>query len=179
VLLYLFYIVTVVREGRAIRARGEIIRKEAEEGPHAPAWLLLVGGLGLVYLGANLLVDGGVRILQRTGLSAGFVGAAIIGALAAADEVLLETLPVLRGMPGLATGNLFGTVAAFSTGVIGLAALIHPLIVDAAATSAFLAAAVLYTIVAVAFLVRGRAGRLVGLIVLVAYGLWLALSYRF
>jgi len=169
----------VIRDGRALRARGEIIEREAEEGPRIPSWLLLVGGLGLVYLGANLLLDGGVRVLHRTGLSAGFVGAAIIGGLAAADEVLLETLPVLRGMPEMATGNLFGTVDAFSTTVIGLAALVHPLAVDSAATSAFLAAAVLYTIVAVAFLARGQAGRLVGLLVLAAYGLWLALSYRF
>src|SRR5436190_612812 len=143
IVLYLLCISAGVREGRVLRARGEIIERESEEGPHVPVWLLLVGGLGLVYLGANLLVDGGIRLLHRTGLSAGFVGAAIIGGLAAADEVLLETLPVLRGMPEMATGNLFGTVAAFSTAVIGVAALVHPLAVDSAAASAVLAAAVL------------------------------------
>ena len=65
-------------------------------------------------------------ILDRTTLSAGYVGAAIIGALASADELLLEVLPVRRGTPELATGNLFGTLAAFTSGALGLAALSTP-----------------------------------------------------
>jgi cation:H+ antiporter len=179
VVVYLAYLTLVIYDGRAARVRGEHIEKEAEEGPRLPSAVLLVGGLALVYVGANVLVNGGVRLLERTALSAGFVGAAIIGALAAADEVLLEVLPVLRGMPELATGNLFGSVAAFTTGVLGIAAVVRPLEVDGAAVEAYLAAAVLYAIVAVAFLARGRAGRLVGLLVLACYGMWLAVSYRF
>lgn len=175
---YAVYISLVVREGRAARARGELVRHEVEEGPRIPPSLLLVGGLVLVYAGANVLVSGGIRLLRHTSLAAGFVGAAIIGALAALDEVLLEVLPVMRGMPDLATGNLFGTVAAFSTGVIGLAAVVRPLVIDTAASSAFIAATALYAIVSVPFLARGRAGKLVGLLVLVAYGLWLAFASR-
>ena len=92
--------------------------------------------------------------------------------------VLLEVLPILRGIPELATGNLLGTVAAFTTGVIGLAALVRPLEVDSAAATAYLASAVLYTVVAVAFLARGRAGRVVGIILIVLYGAWLAYAAR-
>src|SRR5439155_3289094 len=124
-------------------------------GPRVPPILLLVFGLALVYVGATVVVNGGIRILERTSLAAGFVGAAVIGALAALDEVFLEVLPVLRGTPELATGNLFGTVAAFSTGVLGLAALVRPLEVDGAGATAFLAAAALYTVVATTFLARG------------------------
>ena len=87
-------------------------------------------------------------------------------------------LPVLRNVPEMATGNLFGTVAAFSTGVLGLAALVRPLAVDSAATSAFLAAAALYAVVAAVFLARGRAGKPTGLAILAMYGLWLALASR-
>ena len=100
----------------------------------------------------------------------------MIGALASADEVLLEVLPIRRGMTSLATGNLLGTVAAFSTLVLGLAALVRPLTVDSAAASALLAASVLYTIVATAFLMRGRAGKVVGMALIVCYGAWLAFS---
>ena len=176
--IYLIYIGAVIREGRAARVRAEEIEREAQEGPKLPPIVLLVAGLGLVYLGASVLVDGGVRILHRTSLAAGFVGAALIGALASLDEVLLEVVPVLRGMPELATGNLFGTVAAFATGVIGVTALVRPLEVDSAANSAFIAASLLYTVVAVAFLARGRAGKVVGLIVIAVYGLWLAFAAR-
>jgi cation:H+ antiporter len=176
VVVYVAYISLVVRESRGAKARAEEIQREAAEGPRLPPSVFLVGGLLLVLVGASVLVDGGVRVLDRTGLAAGFVGAAIIGGLAALDEVLLEVLPVLRGMPELATGNLFGTAAAFSTGVLGLTALVRPLDIDTAAMTAYLTAAVLYTIVSVAFLVRGRAGKGVGLSLLLVYGLWLAFA---
>jgi len=102
----------------------------------------------------------------------------VIGALASLDEVFLEVLPVRRGIPELATGNLLGTVAAFSTGVLGLAALVRPLEVDGAGATAFLASATLYTVVATAFLARGRAGKVVGVAILALYGLWLAFASR-
>ena len=173
VAMYVLYVNLVVRESRAARVAAERIEREAQEGPRLPIPVLLGAGLALVYLGATVLVSGGVRILDRTSLSAGFVGAAVIGALASADEVLLEVLPVRRGLPDLATGNLFGTVAAFTTGVLGLAALVHPLQVDSAAASAFVAAAALYAVVATVFLTRGRAGKLTGLVVLAGYGGWI------
>jgi len=173
VAVYVLYVNLVVRESRAARVAAERIEREAREGPGLPIPVLLVAGLALVYLGATVLVSGGVRILHRTSLSAGFVGAAVIGALASADEVLLEVLPVRRGMPDLATGNLFGTVAAFSTGVLGLAALVRPLEVDSAAASAFVAAAALYAVVATVFLARGRAGKLTGLVILAGYAGWI------
>jgi cation:H+ antiporter len=176
VVLYLVYVGQVLREGRTVRARGESLEREGEEMPRAPWALLLVGGLGLVYVGALLLVDGGIRLVERTTLSAGFVGAAVIGALASADEVFLEVLPVRRGMDALATGNLFGTCAAFASGVLGVLALVRPLTVDSGATTAFLAASVLYTLVAGTFLATGKAGRVVGVLVLGAYGAWLALA---
>jgi cation:H+ antiporter len=175
---YLFYIAFVVQEGRAAQARAEDIRREATESPRLPPLVLLLGGLVLVYAGATTLVSGGIRLLDRTSLTAGFVGAAIVGALAAMDEVFLEVVPVLRDLPELATGNLFGTIAAFTTGALGLAALIRPLEIDSAANSAFLAIAVLYAIVSVPFLARGKAGRLTGLLLMIAYAVWLALASR-
>jgi cation:H+ antiporter len=175
---YGIYVWLVVIEGRGAQARARSIEQEAAEPRRLPPLATLLIGLAAVYGGATLLVDGGIRVLDRTSLAAGFVGAAIIGALASLDEVFLEVLPVRRGMPELATGNLFGTVAAFSTGVLGLAALVHPLVLDSAATTAFLAAAVLYTIVATAFIARGRAGKLTGLLVLAAYGGWLTYALR-
>jgi cation:H+ antiporter len=104
------------------------------------------------------------------------VGAAIIAALTSLDEVLLEVLPVRRGVPELATGNLFGTLAAFTTGVLGLAALVRPLTLDAGANLAFLASAALYALVGTVFFIRGRAGRVLGFVVLAAYLVWLVVA---
>lgn len=192
VVIYAAYVVMVV-----LRANGEVIQGTeqpesgaeglpragrgegagARESPGALRLALLAtGGLALLYVGATVLVVGGGRLAELTTLSAGFVGAAVLGVLVSLDEVLLEVLPVRRGEPELATGNLFGTLAAFTTGVPGLAALIRPLVLDGATAAAFLAVALLYFVVGTTFLARGKAGRLVGGTVLIVYAAWLALT---
>lgn len=180
VAMYGGYVALVVADGRAVRARaGAILREVAEVGGgRARALLLTVLGLGGVYVGAWMLVEGGVRILDRTELRAGFVGAALLGALVSLDEVLLEVLPVRRGQFELATGNLFGTLAAFPSAVLGLSALVRPLSVDTPAGVALIGATALYVVVSAAFLLRGRAGRLVGVLLLMAYPMWLLAGSR-
>lgn len=147
------------------------------EGPRrAPALVVTLVGLGLLTAGAFLLVAGGARVADRTALASGFVGAAILGVLTSLDEVLLEILPVRRGVPDLATGNLFGTLAAFTTGVLGLAGLIRPLTLDGGVSLAFLALAFVYAVVAGVFFARGRAGWVLGVFVLVFYAAWLVVA---
>lgn len=184
-LLYVAYVYLVVQEGRAAKARARELEEEARElgdlpvaapRPRLVSGIVTTAGLGLVYLGAVLLVAGGSRFVDLTGLAAGFVGAAIIGALVSLDEVLLEVLPIRRGTPELATGNLFGTLAAFTTGVLGLAALVRPLDLDGAANITFLAAVFLYAVVGTTFLVRGKAGSGLGVFVLSFYAGWLILA---
>jgi cation:H+ antiporter len=175
-LLFALYVWFVVREGRAaVRRRAEEIEREAGEGPRSRGVraALAVGGLALLYVGAIVLVAGAERLVLQTGLLTGFVGAAILGALVSLDEVLLEVLPVRRGTPDLATGNLFGTMAAFTSGVLGLAAVVRPLTVDGPGALALLGAAVLYAVVGTAFLARERVGKLIGVAVLLLYGGWL------
>jgi cation:H+ antiporter len=174
-LLFAAYVALVIRQGRLARARAERIEREAEEAPRSRMMMaaFAVGGLVLLAGGAAVVVEGGTRLFEETALSAGFVGAAVIGVLVSLDEVLLEVLPVRRGTPDLATGNLFGTVAAFCTGVLGVAALVRPLAIDSGAALAFLGAAGLYTVVATVFLARGRAWRVLGLTILAAYAVWL------
>ncbi|MGH2681929.1 MAG: sodium:calcium antiporter [Actinomycetota bacterium] len=174
VVIYGAYVVLVILRGQ--RADQPTAAGAADRPGWTGSAVLTGGGLGLVYLGATLLVAGGGRLVDITALSAGFIGAAVVGILVSLDEVLLEVLPIRRGEPELATGNLFGTLAAFTTGVPGVAALVRPLVLDGAAAAAFLAVALLYFVVGTAFLARGTAGRLLGGTVLVIYAAWLALT---
>jgi cation:H+ antiporter len=172
VVFYLAYVGLVVRTGRTPSA-GDT---EAVPDRSGARLLVVAGGLLAVAGGAGLLVAGGVRLVTEAGLTAGFVGAAVLGILVSLDEVVLEVLPIRRGTPELATGNLFGTLAAFTTGVLGLAALVRPLVIDAPGSVAFLGVAVLYAVVATTFVARGRAGRLLGTVVLASYAAWLVWS---
>jgi cation:H+ antiporter len=174
VLLYLAYVALVVQEGRLARARAEKLEHEAPGTARRGVLALMsVGGLLVVAAGAAILVAGAGRLADEARLSSGFIGAAVLGILVSLDEVLLEVLPVRRGAPALATGNLFGTLAAFSSGVLGIAALVHPLAVDSATHLAVIGSAFLYALVGTVFLTRGRAGRVLGVAVLAFYAAWL------
>jgi cation:H+ antiporter len=177
VAIYAGYVALVVSEGRAIRAAA---RRDALAGA-TPSRMRSLGAtaasLAGLWLGAWLLVQGGVRVLEGSGLRAGFVGAAVVATLAGLDEILLEVVPVRRGRPHLATGNLFGTVAAFASAVLGLAALVHPLASDGPADLALVAGTALYAVTAAVFLLRGRAGRILGVLLVAAYVAWLAVTW--
>jgi cation:H+ antiporter len=179
VVLFGVYVWFVIREGRvAVRRRTEEIERETGEAPRSRGGqaAFTVGGLALLYVGATVLVAGAERLVLETDLLTGFVGAAILGVLVSVDEVLLEVLPIRRGTPDLATGNLFGTLAAFTTGVLGLAAVVRPLQVDGAGSLALLGVALLYAVVGTTFLARNRVGKVIGLTVLVVYGAWILVA---
>ena len=175
VVLYAAYVTVVIREGRLDPTRTEEAEGDASRGTRPALAGLAVGGLLLVALGSAVLVTAALRLSTAVGLSHGFVGAAVLGILVSLDEVVLEVLPIRRGVPELATGNLFGTLAAFSSGVLGVAALVRPLLVDSAANLAVLGSAFLYALVATVFLVRGRAGPVLGIVVLTFYAAWLVM----
>jgi cation:H+ antiporter len=173
VTLYVGYVALVVREGRLVKVRTEELERETAPRSRLTLIAWTVGGLGLLAGGAAVAVAGATRFVGEVGLSEGFVGAAILGVVVSLDEILLEVLPARRGDPELATGNLMGTLAAFCSVVLGVAALVRPLDIDSASALAFLGAAFLYAVVATVFLVRHRAGWGVGLFVLGFYAIWL------
>ena len=98
--------------------------------------------------------------------------------LSGLDEVMLEVVPVRRGRPSLATGNLFGTIAAFPTAVLGIAALVRPLPADTTANLALIVGAALYALISAVFLLRGRVGRLLGGVLVLAFPVWLLAASR-
>lgn len=178
---YAGYVVIVVRDRRLEDEGEDEEARRLSPAPDPPAGrpgalrtgAPTVAGLALLYAGAWVLVEGSARLTTSTGLEAGFVGAAFVGALTGLDEVLLEVLPLRRGVPELATGNLFGTLAAFTTGVLGLAALVRPLTLDTGANLAFLAVAFLYALVSVPLLLRRRVGWVLGIVLLAFDAAWL------
>ena len=178
VAMYVAYVGLLLRGGRLPPGTTDVEREARRVGRGGTPLnaALTVGGLALVAAGATVVVAGATRFTAVSGLAAGFVGAAILGVLVSLDELVLEVLPVRRGHAELATGNLFGTLPAMAAGVMGLAALVHPLDVDSAGAAGYLAMAFLYAVVATVLLARGRAGRWLGAFVLVSYAGWLVVS---
>jgi cation:H+ antiporter len=108
-------------------------------GDHAPAAEhssagkavgLLVLGVGVMVVGADLVVRGVRTLLASVMLSETFLGMAVVGIGESIEEMARMATPARRGHPELALGNVVGTVVGlllFNQGVIALAG---PLVAD-------------------------------------------------
>ena len=186
VLVFLAYLSWVVLDARGREAPNRALPETApgpglpETAPVAPrtsstaiwpAWWW-VGGLVVLAGGAWLAVDGSLRLSTRGSLSEGFVGAALLGALAAAGRVVGRVASVdERSSLGITAA--FATFVSLLTFVPGAAALFHPITVDGVGAVAFLGASAAYALVAAWLLWRGTAGRVLGTILVAGYIAWL------
>lgn len=92
-----------------------------------PLWLaavLLLGGIGLLVLGARLLVDGAVSIATGLGVDSVVVGLTVVALGTSLPELATSIIAVRRGERDMAVGNIVGSNI-FNIGmVLGLPAVI-------------------------------------------------------
>jgi cation:H+ antiporter len=98
------------------------------------ALLFVVGGLGLLTLGAELLVRGAVTLARWAGLTPAVIGLTIVALGTSLPEVVVSVLAGLRGQGDLTVGNVLGSNIVNLTAILGTTALVAPLPVHAAAT---------------------------------------------
>lgn len=91
-----------------------------------PLGLMLVG-IFLLIKGGNSTIDSSVFIARRFGLSPMVVGFTILAFGTSLPELIVSILSVLRGLEGIAMGNVIGSNIANILMVIGVAALIATL----------------------------------------------------
>ncbi len=90
----------------------------------------IVLGLALLTVAADQFVVGATRIAARLRVSTVVIGAVIIGFGTSAPELVVSVLAGLQGSLDLAVGNIVGSNVANLTLVLGIAALIAPVIVS-------------------------------------------------
>jgi cation:H+ antiporter len=71
--------------------------------------LMLVGGIGLVLLGAELLVDGATDVARSLDVSEALIGLTVIAIGTSAPELVTTITSTLRGDRDIAVGNLLGS----------------------------------------------------------------------
>ncbi|WP_379549491.1 calcium/sodium antiporter [Qipengyuania sp. DGS5-3] len=103
--LLISYIVWRYRHPRAADEEDE------EEGPDALwlAALLLVGGVGVLVFGGNILVNGAIEIATILGMSETVIGLTIVAIGTSLPELAASAVAAFRGKPGLAIGNVVGS----------------------------------------------------------------------
>lgn len=91
--------------------------------------LLFAVGLVLLLIGAELLVRGASRLALALGLAPIIVGLTVVSIGTSAPELAISLSSALSGTPDLAVGNVVGSNIANVLLILGLVALIVPLVV--------------------------------------------------
>jgi len=94
-----------------------------------PFPISLTLGIVLLILGGNWLVDGAVRAARRFGVSTLLIGLTIVAFGTSSPELAFNLTAALNGNGELSFGNVVGSNIANIALVLGLAALVSPLVV--------------------------------------------------
>ncbi len=92
-------------------------------------WLLLAGGLAVLTAGAEVLVRGASRLAAAIGISPLVVGLTVVAFGTSAPELAVSVQSALRGQADIALGNVIGSNIFNILFILGLSALITPLVV--------------------------------------------------
>lgn len=90
--------------------------------------LYLIAGLLLLLSGGNYLVEGGVCIATKLKMSQLLIGMTIVAFGTSAPELLVSLKSAINGISGIALGNVIGSNIVNIGFILGLTALISPII---------------------------------------------------
>ena len=92
--------------------------------------IVFILGLGILYLGADWLVQGASDVARRFGIRPMIIGLTIVALGTSIPEFLLNFFAVLIGEDGLAIGNIIGSNISNIALILGVSAAISPLTFD-------------------------------------------------
>lgn len=127
--LLVAYVVFLIRKSRRETATA-VAEFEAEYGTKTSNPVLnvafIVGGLGMLVFGSNLLLDAAVTFAEQLGVSQLVIGLTLVAAGTSLPEVATSVLAAIRGERDIAVGNVVGSNIFNVLGVLGAAAMASP-----------------------------------------------------
>lgn len=91
--------------------------------------VLILLGLGLLVWSADVFVDGAAGVAKSLGMSTLLVGMIVVGFGTSAPEMSVSVLSAMQGNPGIALGNAYGSNITNLALILGVTALISPVII--------------------------------------------------
>ena len=88
---------------------------------------MLLGGLALVFYGANFLTDGASSIARRMQVSALVIGLTVVAIGTSTPELAVSLSSAIQGKEGIALGNVLGSNIFNILNILGITAIITPL----------------------------------------------------
>lgn len=148
--------------------------------------LILIAGLLLILFGANYLVDGASSIAKRFGLSEFIIGVTIVGIGTSAPEMVVSFISAFQGKAEMAIGNIVGSNIFNTAMILGITAMISPLIITKSNLKKDIPLNILVTVLLIALgmnftlvgLGKDQLSRIDGIILLGIFAWYLWSSFR-
>lgn len=129
----------------------------------------IVLGLGVLVWSADKFVDGAVGVAKFCGMSTLLIGMVIVGFGTSAPEMVVSAISAMQDAPELALGNAYGSNIANIALILGVTAIISPVIVVRKALVRDLPVLIAVTAVAIIQAVDCSISRLDGVVVLLVF----------
>lgn len=131
--------------------------------------LLIIGGLILLALGAEGLVRGSSAIARRLGIAPLVIGLTIVAFGTGMPELLVSVGAALSGNSSIAIGNVVGSNISNIGLILGIAALVRPLMAGAEVIKREIPLMIAATVLLWVLILDGEIGRLDGLILMLSF----------
>jgi len=92
--------------------------------------IILLTGLILILVGANMLTDGASGLAKRWGISDLTIGLTVVAFGTSAPELVISIVSAVNGNAGLAIGNVVGSNIFNIFAIIGITALVRPIVIE-------------------------------------------------
>ena len=125
--LYLYITYVWAKQGTGVLPEDEV--QEHELMSVGKSWLLIVGGLALVILGARVLVPSASEIAMRVGVPDDVIAATMVAFGTSLPELMTAIAAIRKGHPEITVGNIVGADVLNVLFVIGAAAVAAPLLI--------------------------------------------------
>lgn len=140
-------------------------------------YLLFAIGLAALFFGGEFLVRGASAVARHFRLSPMVIGLTIVGFGTSAPEMLVSVQAALAGQPAIAIGNVLGSNIANILLILGISALIAPLLIPVRKLWRDLGFMLAASVIIWVMLLDGNVTRLDGILLLVGLGIFLIVAF--
>ena len=139
-------------------------------------YLMVLGGLILLFIGGEGLVRGSVSVARKLNISELVIGLTLVGFGTSVPELVTSLRAISEGAVGIAVGNVVGSNIANVLLVLGVAAVIHPIITNPRALMRDTSIMVIVTAVLCTLIWFDLFSRLAGFVLVAALLAYIAFS---
>ena len=126
-------------------------------------------GLGVLVWSADKFVDGAVGVARFCGMSTLLIGMVIVGFGTSAPEMVVSALSAMQNAPELALGNAYGSNIANIALILGMTAIVSPVVVVRKALFRDLPILLAVTALSFVLMMNGSVSRMDGFIFLAVF----------